>query len=385
MKMITDCRDRYDAVIIGGGPAGSAAGLFLSDMGFKICIVEKKAFPRDTLCGEFLSREVIYRIAKWGFLNEFLLLKPNKINSFRFINTDGGFLKSGLNFPAYGLSRYLFDNFLLNKAKQNNTDVLTPAKVLSVEHSGNEFITKIFYKDIHAEINSKFVIGAYGKRNLLDRYFNRKFINSSTGYTGIKFHARGSDFMNLIRNEINIFTGDDIYCGINTVEGGQVTVCWLEKKFKFRRRPEERISDFLRNSKVLSETVPYESFGEKKYPIYGSGNIYFGKKEVVRRRVFMIGDAAGVIAPVAGDGIGIAFESAEILSNILSECLHGRIGRDKAEDIYRQEWDDKFKKRFFYSSVIQKIILGKQMRGTALKLTGFSPGIAGRLVELTRG
>ena len=46
--------------------------------------------------------------------------------------------------------------------------------------------------------------------------------------------------------------------------------------------------------------------------IFGTGNIYFGKKNLVENGIYMVGDASGIIAPLSGDGIGMAFESAKI-------------------------------------------------------------------------
>jgi menaquinone-9 beta-reductase len=75
---------RYDIAIVGAGPAGSTAALYLARMNFRVCVIEKMPFPRETLCGEFLSREVT-RILGDLHLNEgFLSLQPNPLTSFRF-------------------------------------------------------------------------------------------------------------------------------------------------------------------------------------------------------------------------------------------------------------------------------------------------------------
>ena len=95
----------FDIAIIGGGPAGSTAAIHLSRAGLEVCLFEKKTFPREVLCGEFLSAEVIESLKKLNLYNKFLLLNPNRINSFRFINEDSSELETKFRFEAYSIHR----------------------------------------------------------------------------------------------------------------------------------------------------------------------------------------------------------------------------------------------------------------------------------------
>src|SRR5574338_206608 len=98
-----------DILIIGGGPAGSTTALYLSQLGFDITVIEKKIFPRETLCGEFLSKEVTDILNELNLFNDFLSLKPNKLISFFAVNDSGIELKSKLSFDAYAMKRSIFD------------------------------------------------------------------------------------------------------------------------------------------------------------------------------------------------------------------------------------------------------------------------------------
>ncbi len=375
----------YDAVIIGGGPAGSSAAIFLSDKNIKVCVVEKKKFPRETLCGEFLSREVITQLKEWGIFEEFLLMNPNPVNAFMFVNNDGNILRSDLNFNAYGLSRFKFDNFILNKAK-DKADVFTETKVLSVVPGKYVYKLKIISEGSITEIESKLVIAAYGRQNILDRQLGRKFVNFRSGYTGIKFHADISQFNNFKENEIYIFAGNSIYCGMNKVNDGMVTVCYLENKNKYPGKPEHHLTELASSNPGFANIISGRLLENlKNCTFFGAGNIYFGEKEPVKNGIFMIGDAAGVIAPLAGDGIGVAFESAEILSKVLFRLIKGMINKKEAEAEYAGEWQENFKKRFTVSKIVQKGVLRNFTRENALRLIRLYPGIAGKLIELTRG
>ena len=108
----------FDVIIIGGGPAGSVAGIYLSRFGFRTAVIERKPFPRETLCGEFLSLEVADQLRSLCLEDKFLSLQPNKISSFKFINRNRVF-SSDLPFPAFALKRSIFDEFLLKEAEDS--------------------------------------------------------------------------------------------------------------------------------------------------------------------------------------------------------------------------------------------------------------------------
>src|SRR3970282_1266063 len=122
----------FEIGIIGAGPAGSTAAAYLAGYGFDVCLFEKKSFPRETLCGEFLSHEVIQLLKELNLFNDFISLSPNKITSFLFFNSSGKSIGSKFNFDAYGLSRSLFDNLLLCNAKNKGVTVYQPSEVKKI-------------------------------------------------------------------------------------------------------------------------------------------------------------------------------------------------------------------------------------------------------------
>ena len=132
-----------DILIIGGGPAGSTSALYLSQLGFDITLVEKKVFPRETLCGEFLSKEVTDILKELNLFNDFISLNPNKLKSFCAVDDSGIELKSHLNFEAYAMKRSVFDLLLVEKAKARKVNIIQPAEVISTTKSNSNFISEI--------------------------------------------------------------------------------------------------------------------------------------------------------------------------------------------------------------------------------------------------
>lgn len=371
----------FDVVIVGAGPAGTSSALFLNNYGIKCAIIEKKEFPREVLCGEFISREVILLLNKLKIFDNFLSLSPNKITEFCFA-TEKKFVQSSLGFTAYSVKRGKFDNYLLNECKGNNISVFQPEEVQSIEFNENLFSIKTSNRKLF----STFVIGSYGKHNTLDRKLERHFINNKSGLNGIKFHLPKEFVENYSENTISIFANNTLYCGINSVDNETVTVCFLENRKNVNVPPKEHLKQLYEKNKYFSQNFTND-FKEviDNLPVYGTGNIYFGKKELIKNNVFMCGDSATVIAPLAGDGIGIAFQNGKLIADVLIKYFNNGISRNDIEKLYIKEWNSLFRKRLKTALVIQKIIFSSLLYKTFINYMPFKNLIVNYLIKNTRG
>ena len=373
-----------DILIIGGGPAGSTTALYLSELGLNITLIEKKIFPREVLCGEFLSKEVTDILKELNIFNDFLSLNPNKLNSFRAVDESGIELNSNLNFDAYALKRSVFDLFLLNKARDKNVKVMQPAEVISTITSNCEFISVIEENNGNKlQIKSKLVIAAYGKQNILDKKFDRDFVNKKSNLNGVKFHLPTNLLKKQFEDEIRIYTDEELYCGMNQVSDTEMTVCFLENRKQSKIPSRERLIEVIKSNnhfkKVFSEdAIDYI----KTTNIYGTGNIYFGKREVVENGIIMVGDAARVISPLAGDGIGMAMESAKLLYSVFSKYNPDNI--DKIYSDYVTQYEKIFSKRLKTAKIIQGIILNRKSRRLGFGLAKNYPSLLPYLIKFTR-
>lgn len=352
----TDC----DVVIIGGGPAGSVAGINLAVTGLRTVILERKNFPRETLCGEFLSVEVINHLKELGLFEKFLSLNPNRISSFQFITINKSF-STDLSFEGYSLKRSIFDNFLLTEAQNAGAEIFQPAEVKDVSKGNGNFTTEFKSEGKILSVSSRFVIGAFGKSNILDKQLNRKYSQIRSGYNGIKFHMRKELLSNIKDSCIYIFSGSKIYCGINTVSGEEAAVCFLNRRNTGNESVIIHFENLMEENKQLAGLFNYQIPDLKKLEVYGAGNIYFGSKELIKNGIIMIGDAAKVIAPLAGDGIGMAFQSAKIAAEIIINNNNSeKINYTAVEQIYKSKWKRQFSERTRIARIIQSIILQKR-------------------------
>lgn len=375
----------FDVAVIGAGPAGSTAAAYLVEAGLKVCLIEKKSFPREVLCGEFVSPEVINSIIDFNKLNEFHQLNPNPVTQLRIINNNGKQISSDLGFTAYGLRRSLLDKFLLDAAIENGAKVYQPYKIVKVKRQ-EKFYRLLLEDESKKEIyiSSKKVLAAYGKQNILDKKLNRDFTDQQSGLNGIKFHLPSDLIKNLPSNEIRIYLDDDLYCGINKVDDEIITICFLEKGNK-EIHPREKLVNTINKNKSFIELF---KSGFEDYllnaDIYGTSSIFFGKRKLVEDGIFMIGDAAKVIAPLAGDGIGMAMESAKLVSKILIDENKKIISEKEAEQKYISLWNKHFNARTEKAMLLQRLFFKKNINNIAFIAASLFPSLTKYFVKNTR-
>ncbi|HCY74976.1 MAG TPA: hypothetical protein DHV28_03575 [Ignavibacteriales bacterium] len=373
-----------DILIIGGGPAGSTTALYLSELGLNIILIEKKIFPREVLCGEFLSKEVTDVLKELNIFNDFLSLNPNKLNSFRAIDESGIELKSDLNFDAYALKRSVFDLFLLNKARSKNVKIIQPAEVISTTRYNREFMSVIEeHNGNKLQIKSRLVIAAYGKQNILDKKLGRDFVNKKSNLNGVKFHLPTNLLEKRFDDEIRIYTDKELYCGMNQVSDTEMTVCFLENRKQSKIPSRERLIDLIKSNNHFKKVFSEDAIDFiKTTNIYGTGNIYFGKKEIVENGIIMVGDATRVISPLAGDGIGMAMESAKLLHSVFSKYNPDNL--DELNSDYVTQYEKIFSKRLKTAKIIQSIILNRKTRNIGFSFANKYPALLPYLIKFTR-
>ncbi|MGA3286265.1 MAG: FAD-dependent monooxygenase [Bacteroidota bacterium] len=371
--------------MIGGGPAGSSAGIALARAGMKAAIIEKKTFPREVLCGEFLSGEVVSAIKEFGLYDEFLSLHPNKVTQFRFIPENGVGTSHALGFEAYALKRSRLDQLLLNAAKESGTVVFQPAEVISMQPNQDLYEIRCKTPGDDLFFFAHTVIAAYGKQNILDKSLNRVFASYRSGYNGVKYHINNVLLNETAGNEIQLFTANGIYCGMNRVSENETTLCFLSDRNVNQQDPKNALNALLQRNRKFRSLFAYDPLTElRKLPVFGTGNIYFGRRAAVENGIFMIGDAAAVIAPLAGDGIGMAMESGKLIATILEEAKKHKFNKHTIEEFYAAGWKRLFSKRLSAALHFQQVAMnsfGGNIGGRLLKIF---PQLARTLIKRTR-
>jgi flavin-dependent dehydrogenase len=378
--------EQYDIAIIGAGPAGSTAAHYLARLKLRTCVIERKSFPRETVCGEFLSGEVTEILHELNLFKQFRSLQPNTLTAFRYSPEHSHSYNSALPFIAYAMKRGKFDAFLLEHARKAGAAVYQPATVDQVCKKKEQYQITLSVDGRQEQITSRSVIGAYGKSSPLDKTLQRDFVGSKSRLNGVKFHIP-KKLMHLVpTHEIQIYTTKDMYCGVNTVDDETVTVCFLERHLSNGAPARERITDLIKLNKHFAEIVSngFEASIDS-FPVYGAGDVYFGKKNIVENGIFMIGDASRVIAPLAGDGIGMAMQSAKVLASVFEEGRKNVLNNETLAGIYHAKWNIHFRRRLYVAQKLQTMLLSQIGKKAGEALLGGFPSLLSAAIEHTRG
>ncbi len=378
--------DRFDAVVIGGGPAGSVAARCIAQTGRSVILLEKLPFPREKLCGEFLSAEVVAALRGLGLEKSFLALRANPLTGLTLLPGKGGPVRSPLGFTGYGIRRAAFDAMLLDAATADGVNVLQPAEAIGIERDGDGFLLQYSAGRQHHSLRAAWVVGAYGKDSPLDRVLLRPFTGVRTGFTGIKFHLPVELLDDLRPREIVIALGPNMYCGVSLVDHETATVCCLERRAAGAKPARAQVRELALGNPDFGRLVTPEALQYLlQAPIYGAGNIFFGRRAAVEEGILMVGDAAGVIAPLAGDGIGMALEQARLLGGLFAEWRPGKEERKVLAERYRQGSANLLVRRRRVALLCQRLALTGMLRPCVTPLFSFAPGLLRATIRATRG
>ena len=104
----------FNVIIIGGGLAGLSSAIHLSKENIRVLVIEKNAYPKHKVCGEYISNEVLPYLK---FLEiDVFELGAQKINKFELSTPKNKLIKARLPLGGFGISRYTLDNALAKKA-----------------------------------------------------------------------------------------------------------------------------------------------------------------------------------------------------------------------------------------------------------------------------
>ena len=252
-------------------------------------------------------------------------------------------------------------------------------RVIDVTFSQDEF--EVTTKS-EAKCQSRLVIGAFGKRSLLDKRLNRSFITKRSPYIGVKYHLKTNTVAD---DEIALHNFSGGYCGISRVEKDIFNLCYLSHRSNLKQNGS--ISEMEQT--VLSRNPHLKEILEDSEILFDKpeviNEITFEKKEPVLNHILMSGDSAGMITPLCGNGMAMAIHSAKILSELIIENYSAGLNRSGLEKEYSNKWNQHFANRLWAGRKIQGLFGSSLVSSSAVTMGKTFRPFAKYLMKKTHG
>lgn len=411
-------RSDFDAIIVGGGPAGSSAAIRLASRGARVMLAERERFPRKKLCGEFISPECLGHFARLGVIERMESAGGSQVSETVFYAPSGRALSvpsewfGGARASALGLSRAEMDARLLERAREVGVCVLEESALAGVLVEGG----RVRGVSLHApggsvrEYRAGMTIDATGRGRAVARRAERE-LNDARAPTNDESVAVGNEagarerlvaFKAHLEDahgasgacEIYFYPGG--YGGLSPVEGGVSNLCFFARASDVRTRGGDAtrvMREVLMRNRRAAETleracaktrwlaVAVESFGRRD-PAPAPGLI-------------AAGDAAAFIDPFTGSGMLMALEGGELAAESLLRALDSShtldAGRPR-ENAHPTSHDSEMDATDAYDSLAREYRAAYDERfGARLRLCGmlrraaFAPSAFAELAVLVLG
>jgi flavin-dependent dehydrogenase len=388
-----------DLLVVGGGPAGATLAALAAAQGRSVVVVERARFPRDKVCGEFLSAEGCRVLERLGALPSLLASGAVPIDACRVTHPRGPALD--LPLPALrrngraglGVSRALLDATLLGLAAERGAAVLQPWEATRPLVEGDRVrglgLREVGGAGATCELRGRLVVGADGRRSMLGRWL--------TPGRGDPRRSRPGSWFGLARHfdpgggpldpriELHLFEGG--YAGLGPVENGRLRLGLVTTLAALRScdaSPDRLLARRLAGNPFLEQRLHGAIPAGRWRSI---GPLRYGARRPTAAGVLFVGDAAGTVDPFCGEGMANALCGAELALPFALEALErdGEAGSRELALRYARAW-----RRAFGPVAWRVRLLGRLLerhgaaRPVLWLLAGAARGLAPRLVASTR-
>jgi geranylgeranyl reductase family protein len=390
---MSDSSDSYDCIIVGGGPAGSSAAIHLATGGARVLLVEQKKFPREKLCGEFISPECLEHFRQLGVAESMGGAGGVLVTETRFYSRKG----ASISVPserfgqsetlALGLSRAEMDERLLRRACSAGAHVLENARATALlMEDGRVGGVRVKVGAAAREYSAPVTIDATGRSRALSRGVERPVHHHRAPFVAFKTHVSGAR-SDAGRCEIYSFPGG--YGGLVPVEGGLSNLCFIVPAMDARARggnAEKVVREIVMTNKRARWTLE-SALARTEW--LGVGLEGFGRCEVTPAEgLLTVGDAASFIDPFTGSGMLMALESGELAARAVARWLDrsgggaARVAELMRE--YRALYGKAFGARLRVCSVLRRAVFIPRLADAVIFTLGASDHVRRRLARSTR-
>lgn len=379
---------RCDVIIIGAGPAGTATALFLKKMGYQAILLEQAKFPRDKVCGEFISPAANSILNELGVLASIEARSPSHLR--------GVFLSSYekvemfIDYPdmpcnpgtvtSLSLPRIVFDNLMLEKVRKAGVEIREQHKVLDFIFQDGAVVgvSGCDARKTPFTLKAPIVVDAGGRNCISLSKLNLRIPPKSSEKTAIAAHWEGA---RLLKNYCYMHVSRPGYTGISPVSKDLTNVVLVLDSFYLKGRSVEDlyVKTVLKN-RQRNDLLTGGKLAEKPRVV---ASLAFSVKSPSCGGLILVGDAMGFIDPFTGEGIYLSLRSAQIATGIIDLAFKSSDFSRNLLTRYETLRMMEFRKKFMLVNILQKLIYNPPLCTRVMRILSRNPALAKLLVGVT--
>lgn len=338
--------------IVGGGLAGLSLGIGLRQRGIPVGLFEAGNYPRHRVCGEFISGRGQQSLDRLGLRDKLISGGARLAHTAVFFSGKSSFPQKKLPEPALCLSRYVLDDLLAQEFSRLGGKL----------HSHSRW----------AESFGDGIVRATGRRA-------QKTVEGWR-YFGLKVHAQNVE----MQADLEMHFLPNGYVGVCQLSGGAVNICGLFRSRTTLSDLSTQWRDWLKGPRgsTLEARLSGAIFDETSF--CSVAGLSLEPQRAIDKNECCIGDSLTMIPPVTGNGMSMAFESAELAIEPIKEYCAGEISWREAQIQIARRCDEAFASRLVWARRLQNGLFISGIRETALFIASHFPGLWSASFLLTR-
>lgn len=375
--------EEYDVIVVGAGPAGCSSTMFLSRGGRKVLLLDRATFPREKVCGDGISGRSVGVLQELGILAQFKDVEHLDMYGVTFSSPNGTITpisagKEGGSPPGFVCRRIVFDEVLFRNAKKAAAKTIEGFFVKDLLMEGQKIVgVKGDLGGKEMEFRAKVVIGADGSAGMVARRLSARNEDDEHICAGLRCYY---DNVSGMRDQIELhFVKEALpgYFWIFPLPGNRANIgigVMVKDMKKKRLNLQKILTDVVENNPVFKERFK----DAKRSTPFKSWMLPYATKRVKMAYdgCVLVGDAASLIDPFTGEGIGNAltsgkyasaavlnaFEKNDFSEKALSEYpanLFANIGNEIETNYKIQKWS---RRSFMLNFVIGKAKRSKEIQ-----------------------
>ena len=321
-------------VVVGAGPAGSAAAIFLRQRGYDVLLLDEARFPRDKVCGESVSPGARPILARLGVEDAVRRLAPYPLRGMTLVSPDGTPFRGdyrGVAEPGFAARRDAFDQVLLCAARSAGVEVREGVRATGLVFADGSGGERAPVAGVTCDggngaesIRARLVVGADGRRSVVARRLGLLHEHRSL----CKFAVRGHwDGMQGLEERGEMHVGGGGYCGIAPLSARRANVAFVLDREEMGAAGGDLEAFYRQTLRRWPRVAERLATATLEGPPKAIGPLALVASRVSAPGALLVGDSAGFYDPFTGEGVTLALRSAEMAAEVADRALRGESGR----------------------------------------------------------